>query len=77
MQAHACYYRLILGEECKDYLLKHFTELYDNRSDDYANGRDVRNYFESIVTRQASRVSALADPSDADVTTICAKDVVL
>ena len=40
---------LILGENCDEYLIHHFQELYDNRSEDYANGRDVRNYFKKLL----------------------------
>lgn len=52
---------LILGEGCDEYLLKHFTSLYENRSDDYANGRDVRNYFEKVVKMRANRLSPILD----------------
>lgn len=48
---------LILGENCDEYLIHHFQELYDNRSEDYANGRDVRNYFEKVIKMRANRLS--------------------
>lgn len=48
---------LILGESCDEYLMHHFQDLYDNRSEDYANGRDVRNYFEKVIKMRASRLS--------------------
>ena len=38
--------------------MKAFQDLYDNRSEDYANGRDVRNYFEHVQRMLANRVSA-------------------
>ncbi len=48
---------LILGESCDEYLIQHFQDLYDNRSEDYANGRDVRNYFEKVIKMRANRLS--------------------
>ncbi|WP_024865683.1 AAA family ATPase [Butyrivibrio sp. FCS014] len=50
---------LILGEDCKQYLLEYFTDLYENRSDDYANGRDVRNYFEKVIKMRANRLNPI------------------
>lgn len=52
---------LVLGKDCDEYLLEHFTALYENRSDDYANGRDVRNYFEKVVKMRANRLSPILD----------------
>ncbi len=52
---------LILGEGCEHYLLEHFTGLYENRSDDYANGRDVRNYFEKVIKMRATRLKPILD----------------
>lgn len=52
---------LSLSEQCKDYLLEYFTNLYDNRSNDYANGRDVRNYFERVVMNRSMRLAPILD----------------
>lgn len=52
---------LVLGEGCEEYLIEYFTALYENRSDDYANGRDVRNYFEKVVKMRANRLSPILD----------------
>ena len=52
---------LVLTNECEDYLLGYFTELYDKRDADYANGRDVRNYFEKVIRTRANRLSPLLD----------------
>lgn len=41
----------------------------------FANGRDVRNLFERAISMQANRVSALANPSDAELTQLTVEDV--
>lgn len=32
--------------------------MYDNRKEDFANGRDVRNYFENVIKARANRLAA-------------------
>ncbi len=41
----------------------------------FANARDIRNLFENIITKQATRVSAMNNPTDAEVSTITVDDV--
>lgn len=36
---------------------EYFKKLYANRKEDFANGREVRNFFENAVARQADRLS--------------------
>lgn len=50
-----------LSEDCSDFLNNYFEGIYNNRSDDYANGRDVRNYFEKVVKARANRIAPLLD----------------
>ncbi|MCR4589285.1 MAG: AAA family ATPase [Lachnospiraceae bacterium] len=52
---------LVLADGCEDYLLSYFTDLYDHRDADYANGRDVRNYFEKVMRTRANRLSPILD----------------
>ena len=52
---------LILKEESDRFLLEYFTELYENRDANYANGRDVRNYFEKVIRTRANRLSPIID----------------
>ncbi len=63
---HCSGQNLVLNEECEDYLLQYFTELYDNRGVDYANGRDVRNYFEKVIRTRANRLSPILDKLTVD-----------
>jgi AAA lid domain-containing protein/ATPase family protein associated with various cellular activities (AAA) len=45
------------------------------RTRGFGNARFVRNLFEEAVGRQADRLTAIADPSDDDLTTLTAADV--
>lgn len=61
--------------EARMLLKEYFDSLYDNRDKNFGNGRDVRNTFESIVTRQSKRVARLSAPTDEEMTTITAADL--
>ncbi len=52
-----------------------FQEMYDQRDDNFGNGRDVRNCLENAITRHANRVSALEHPSREDLSTLLPEDV--
>jgi len=46
-----------LDDSVKKALLDYYTELYNNRTEEFANGRLVRNHFERTITNQASRLA--------------------
>ena len=48
---------MILAEDVDMSLVELFTHLYDNRDDTFANGRTVRNTFETTLQNQASRIT--------------------
>lgn len=52
-----------------------FQELYETRDDNFGNGRDVRNLFESIIARQANRLAAMEAPTKEDLMTILPDDL--
>lgn len=52
---------LELSAGCEEYLLNYFTEMYEHRDADYANGRDVRNYFEKVIRARSNRLSPILD----------------
>ena len=64
-----------LDEEARLSLRGYFNDLYQKRDKNFGNGRDVRNLFETIVTRQSGRVAHLSSPSDQEITTIKAEDL--
>ena len=66
-------YKLTLDARAmvKEYL----KDLYAYRTSEFANGRDVRNLFEGIITRQSRRIVGLKNASDDELTTITAEDL--
>ena len=52
-----------------------FTELFEERDENFGNGRDVRNCFEDMVVRQANRVAAMEKPTKEDLITVLPEDL--
>ena len=61
-------------EEAEKYAVELFNELYENRDDNFGNGRDVRNIFEDMVVRQADRVSTMENPTKDDLMAVKKED---
>ena len=56
-----------LAPEADDYAKEYFAKVYEQRDENFANGRDVRNRFEDMVVRQANRVAAMESPAKDDL----------
>lgn len=57
----------VLDQEAETYSEEFFNAMYENRDENFGNGRDVRNQFEDMVVRQANRVAAMEAPSKEDL----------
>ena len=64
-----------LTEEADKAATEAFTDLYENRGDNFGNGRDVRNCFEDMVVRQSNRVAAMEAPSKDDLMAVLPEDL--
>ena len=64
-----------LTVEALDHALKYFKKRRDLAIINYANARDVRNFFERAISNQANRLSAFNEHSHADLITISLEDV--
>ncbi len=50
-------------------------EQYENRSENWGNARAVRNFFETVISKQATRLSAYAKPTRAQLATLILDDL--
>ena len=64
-----------VSEECKDCVQAYFEQRYTNRDINFANGRDVRNYFEMAMVNQANRLAAANDISNEALSELKVEDV--
>lgn len=52
-----------------------FKAMYDNRDDNFGNGRDVRNFFENVIAAHSDRVSQMESPTKDDLMLILTTDL--
>lgn len=65
----------VLSPEAEETALKFFSQMYENRDENFGNGRDVRNRFEDMIVRHANRVAAMDSPGKDDLVTILPEDI--
>ena len=63
-----------LSEQAQKEARALFDEMYENRTDNFGNGRDVRNLFEDTIIRQANRLAAMENPTREDLVTFIPED---
>ena len=64
-----------LHPEAKSILVSYFNALYKKRDKNFGNGRDVRNLFEEVVTRQSNRIALTPNPSNEEMQFIKPEDL--
>jgi len=65
----------ILTPEAEELLLNKFTTIYNNRGDDFGNGRTARGVYGKVIQNMSSRVGKIAKPSKEELQTILPEDV--
>ncbi len=65
----------VLSPEAEQCLEAYINYLYENRNQNFGNGREIRNLFEGIVTAQSRRISRLTNPDDMQICTILPCDL--
>ena len=64
-----------LTEEADKAAVAMFNDLYENRSENFGNGRDVRNCFEDMIVRQSNRVAQMENPTKEDLMAVLPEDL--
>ena len=64
-----------LTEAALECARERFETMYEHRSDNFGNGRDVRNLFEDMVSRQADRIAAMDSPTRDEIMTVVSSDL--
>ncbi|MBE5943592.1 MAG: AAA family ATPase [Lachnospiraceae bacterium] len=63
------------NEPGKKYVREYFNTLVDKHIENFANAREVRNYMERTISRQASRIVKIDNPSDQQLKTLTKADL--
>ena len=64
-----------LDEDAAALAKAHFAELYEMRDENFGNARDIRNFFENLVTVHSDRVSAADSHTREELTRVIREDV--
>lgn len=64
-----------ISQETKCVVADYMTDLYANRNNNFGNGRDVRNFFEKLISAQANRLAKGVAISEHELTEITLEDV--
>lgn len=64
-----------LTPEAESAAMEMFTALYEQRDDNFGNGRDVRNCFEDMIVRQSNRVAAMEAPGKEELMAVLPEDL--
>ncbi len=64
-----------VSEDAKKLIEGYFNMLCSSKDRDFANGRTVRNVFEQIISKQASRISSIENKTKEVLSTIEAEDI--
>ena len=65
---------LKMDEPAEDYAKQYFNRMYETKSENFANGRAVRNFFEEVITAQANRLAPKDDITDDELNTLTYED---
>lgn len=66
-----------LSSDARDNLIQYLSELSDEKSENFANGREMRNLFEKAFTNQANRLSHYNNISDEELNIIKTEDIIV
>lgn len=60
----------VLEDDAIPVVENYLSEMYNNKIENFANARDVRNYFEKIIVNQANRIFSNSAKENEDITKI-------
>lgn len=68
-------YDYSITEEAMSVAEETIKKMEQQKDNNFANARDVRNYFEQIIARQAMRISKISNPTNTELLEITVEDV--
>lgn len=65
---------LVLDDAGDEYAKQYFKKMYETKSNNFANGRSVRNFFEEVIVAQANRLAPKENITDEELNTLTYED---
>ena len=69
-------YGLIVTPEAQLAADEYIIKMENNKDSNFGNGRDVRNFFEKVLEKQAVRVTKMPNATDDEYLTVLAEDII-
>ena len=67
--------KYVITKETEKYLLEYFNNLLKNKKENFANGREVRNFFEKVKKNQANRLSSFKNITNEALSELRMEDI--
>ena len=64
----------VFEDDCLNYMLSYFQESKALKKENFANGREVRNFYETVMVNQANRLIRDNEMADRDLVILCDPD---
>ena len=64
-----------LNDEAESKVRSYLTWLLQNKPENFANGREMRNLFETAISNQVDRLALSGDTTDEALSTITERDL--
>ena len=68
---------LTMDKAGDEYIKQYFELMYEHKSNNFANGRAVRNFFEEVITAQANRLAPQSEITDEELNTLVYEDFLI
>lgn len=68
---------MTVSDITKDKLSQYLKDICENKPENFANGREMRNLFEKALSNQANRLAPIPEISDAELNEITVEDLAL
>ena len=68
-------YNMVLSTEAEETIKNYLHWLVRHKSENFANGREMRNLFEAALSNQANRLATLSDITDEELNEIAIEDL--
>lgn len=67
--------KLTVADDAYEYVKTYMCKQYENRNENFSNGRMVRNFIERAILNQANRLHSIKNPTDEELCQLVINDV--
>lgn len=69
-------YGFVVEEDALKLSFDMISGMVEKKNEQFANAREIRNFFESIISKQATRIARIPNPSEMELRLISIRDII-